>query len=182
MAYNPSMRSNPEIVVAFLLLAGCGGGVDVSTRSVREARRTWQQAHIRDYDLEWRSTGPLSGHYLVYVRDGRVDAVRRVLETPREIKLNHGRKILEAHPGDPELYGVDGLFRVLEQELDAAQADNPFGAPQGSRVLLKFVPDEALGYPRTYRRDVIGSRAGLSLDVLRLDTHPPKAIPPLPGG
>jgi hypothetical protein len=160
-------------------LTGCGGSVDVNTRSIREARRAWEDAKIRDYDLEWLSTGQLTGHYLVYVRDGKVREVRRLLASRREIELNHGRDVIEAHPGDPNMYGVEGLFKILEQELDAALADTPFGERKGTRVLLKFTPDEKLGYPRSYRRDVVGSRQGLALDVIRLNTQPPRAIPPL---
>ena len=85
---------------------------------------------------------------------------------------------LKARPGEPRLYGVEELFETLEEELDQAQADNPFGEPRGTRVVLRFTPDPRLGYPRDYRRDVLGSSGRLALDVLRLDTHPPAAIPP----
>jgi hypothetical protein len=175
------MRPSSRIALTLVLVAGCGaGGVDVSTRSLRRAQRTWEQARLRDYDLEWRSTGRMAGHYLVYVRDGRVREVRRILDDPRQIKLNRGTAVLKARTADPQAFGVDGLFRILEEELDAAQSDNPFGAPKGSRVLMKFVPDDALGYPRSYRRDVVGARAGLAIDVVRLETHPSQGIPPLP--
>jgi hypothetical protein len=147
---------------------------------LRQAKRTWEEANIRDYDLEWRSAGESPSHYLVFVRQGRIREVRRILETAREIKANNGRTVIEAHPGDPTLYSVDGLFRILEQELDEAQTDTPFGGPKGARVLLKFTPDDALGYPRHYARDVVGARKSLALDVIRLDTHPKTEIPPLP--
>ena len=52
--------------------------------------------------------------------------------------------------------------------------DRPFGEPKGSRILLKFDPDPRLGYPRSYRRDVVGSREALTIDVVRLD---PVAVP-----
>lgn len=152
----------------------------MSTRALRGARQTWQSANVRNYDLEWTSTGQRTSHYLVYVRGGRVRSVRMVLSDPRQIKANHGQKIIEVHPGDPEAFGVDGLFRIIEEELDTAQDDEPFGARKGTRVLLKFTPDEALGYPRRYRRDVVGANRSVAIDVRRLETKPAEGIPPLP--
>lgn len=173
-------RASSAVVFLLLVCVGCGNSVDVSTRSIREAKRTWDESNIRDYDLEWRSTGDQPGHYLVYVRQGKVREVRRILETKREIQANNGRNVIEAHPGDPTLYSVEGLFRILEQELDEAQSETPFGTRKEARVLLKFTPDDDLGYPRSYRRDVTGARSSLALDVMKLDTHPKAEIPPLP--
>ena len=77
-----------------------------------------------------------------------------------------------AHPGDPSAYGVEGLFRVLQEEADQLLADRPFDQPKGSSIVLKFTPDPKLGYPRHYRRDVAGSRRGLAIDVLALTPVP----------
>ncbi len=158
------------LALSLLTLAGCGGGEDVTTRSLREARQLWNRANIQDYNLEWTVSGPRQGHYLVYVRGGRVEAVQSILPDGRTI---------EAHPGDPRYYSVDGLFRTIEEELDQAEDPHPFGQPEGADVLLKFTTDPKLGYPRNYQRDVLGSRQSLSIDVKSLDTNPPPAIPPL---
>ena len=50
------LRSVSLVAVAFvfpLAGAGCGAGEDVTTRSLANARRTWEAAKIRDYNLEW---------------------------------------------------------------------------------------------------------------------------------
>jgi hypothetical protein len=164
------MRSTAgrALVYSVLVLSqGCGGGLDITERSLRDARRLWNQSNIRDYDIEWTATGPRNGHYLVTVRSGRVSAVRSVLDNPRAIRANGGRDVIEAHPAQPAAYGVDGLFQILEEERELAAAERPFGQPKGSRVLLKFTPDPKLGYPRRYRRDVVGSNQGIAIDVVR---------------
>jgi hypothetical protein len=166
------MRQHTIITLAAAgLLAGCGASTDVTARSIREARQLWTRAGLRDYDLEWTSTGLRSGHYLVFVREGHVRQVRSILAD--------GRTIV-AKPGDPSFYSVDGLFQVLEEELDQAQSERPFGQPPGTRIILKFDPDPKLGYPRQYRRDVAGSPQGLAIDVLRLEPSPSPGLPPLP--
>src|SRR5690242_6088648 len=87
-------------------LSGCGGGQELTTKALHHARRTWQAAHVTDYNLEWRTSGAREGHYLVYVRGGRVRAVRSILRDGTEI---------EARPAQAELYSVDGLFQILEE-------------------------------------------------------------------
>jgi len=168
---NTNIRRGPAAVLGLLVLAlpGCRGGEDVTTRSLRAARRTWEKAGVRDYNLEWTTAGARSNHYRVFVRDGQVRAVYLV---------QPGGKEVVGKPGEPAFFGVDGLFRTIEEELDEAQSDRPFGQPKGTRVVLKFTPDPELGYPRDYRRDVLGSPLRIAIDVIRMDPHPPEAIPP----
>jgi hypothetical protein len=152
-----------------MLLAGCDGGEDVTTRSLQAAQRTWRQAKIRDYDLEWTTSGARNNHYRVFVRGGDVRAIYMV---------QPGGKEVPAKPGDPRFFGVDGLFQTIEEELDQARSDSPFGQPRGTRVVLKFTPDPQLGYPRDYHRDVLGGPGRLAINVIRFDPRPPEAIPP----
>ena len=86
---------------------------------------------------------------------------------------------IEAKPGDPSYYSVDGLFTILEEERSQLLTDAPFGQPKGTSVLLKFTPDPELGYPKRYRRDVVGSPKGLAIDVVRFVPNPPAEIPPV---
>lgn len=155
------------LLIAALVAPGCGvATTDVTAESLRAAKKKWQAAHLRDYDLEWTASGLRNDHYVVAVRGGRVSRVTAILP---------GGRTIERKPADPSYYGVDGLFAVIEDELDQLGTDAPFGRPKGSRIVLKFDPDETLGYPRRYRRDVVGAKAGLAIDVLRLDREPKSA-------
>jgi hypothetical protein len=168
------MRIIPIILIAPLLLAlsGCGGGVDATDASVGTAEAKWKAANIRDYDLEWANSGMGTGHYKVFVRGGEVKAIYSVIPGGREVV---------AKPGAPRLYSVDGLFTVIKDEMAQRGLDQPFGQPKGTSAVLKFTPDPELGYPRSYRRDVMGTPKGVSIDVLRLDRNPPAEIPPPAG-
>ena len=157
-----------------LISGGCGGGEDVTVRSIAKAKRTWEAAKLKDYDLEWTSSGARDNHYLVYVREGKVRAIRSVVRDPREGRMRE----IEAKPADMSYYGVEGLFKVLEEERAQLGDALPFGQPKGTHILLKFTPDPKLGYPKSYRRDVAGSRKGLALDVIRLVPNPTGPIPP----
>lgn len=165
-----SVRLASIILGAALLgsLAGCNGGEDVSTRSLANARRVWNAANVRDYDLEWMSTGERDGHYRVSVRGGEVQSIRQIVEDRREGKVVE----IDAKPADPSYYGVEGLFKILEEERSQLADERPFGQPKGTTALLKFTPDRELGYPKRYRRDVLGSPRGLAIDVVKFVPNP----------
>jgi hypothetical protein len=153
------------------LASGCGQGEEVTTDALHEARERWQRAGIEDYNLEWTTTGARAGHYRVFVRGGEVRSVRLVQDGQER----------EARPGDKSYYGIDGLFRVIDEELAQRLDERPFGQPKGSRVLLRMECDPRYGFPRQFRRDVAGSIRGLVLDVVEFVPNPPAEIPPLGG-
>ena len=74
------------------------------------------------------TSGAREGHYLVFVRGGQVKEIHQFVEDRRAQKMRE----IQAKPGDPSYYGVEGLFKILEEErsqmLDAA----PFGQPKGT--------------------------------------------------
>ena len=157
-------------MACLLVPAGCGGGVEVTPRTLDQARATWARAGIRDYDLEWASTGLMSGHYRVSVRGGQVRTIETVLPDGRTFA---------AHPGEPRYYGVEGLFVIIGDELAQLKKSSPFGQPKGTKVILRFTADPKYGFPRAYRRDVLGTPQALAIDVIRFvpDPSPEKSAP-----
>ncbi|MGE3818868.1 MAG: DUF6174 domain-containing protein [Isosphaeraceae bacterium] len=157
------MIAFPRIAITTLhgawlaLIIGCGGGEEVTDRSVAQARRIWERAAVTDYDLEWVSTSPSRSRYAVEVRGGQVRSVSSITPDGRRFPLK---------PAEPRFYGVDGLFLVIADELAQLQTEAPFGRPKGTRAVLRFTPDPTYGYPRSYRRDVVGAPASLAIDVV----------------
>jgi hypothetical protein len=147
------------VAVAVGVVAGCSRGQAVTLETIADARKIWQQAGIRDYDLEWTATGMNYAHYLVTVRAGTVRKIESIAPDGRRF---------EVHPAEVKFYGVDGLFTTIADELAQLKMDRPFGQPPGTKVVMRFTPDPKLGYPRSYRRDVLGTTQGLAIDVIRL--------------
>jgi hypothetical protein len=156
-------------LVLALALAGCAGGEDVTTQSIRAARARWDRAKFRNYDLEWTSSGLSNAHYVVSVRDGRVTLIESLASSGR-------RGVVK--PAEPEFYGVDGLFTIMDDELAQLDQPTPFGHPKGTKAVLRFSPDPKLGYPRNYRRDVMGAPMALVIDVVRLTPIAPRSDSP----
>ena len=63
---------------------------------------------------------------------------------------------------------MDGLFTTIADELAQLKMDRPFDQPKGTKIVMRFSPDPRLGYPRFYRRDVLGTSQALAIDVIRL--------------
>jgi hypothetical protein len=147
------------LIAAVCLVSGCSRGEAVTPETIAAAKATWAAAGIRDYDLEWRVTGPNRAHYYVTVRGAEVRKVESVAPDERRF---------EVHPAEPRFYGVDGLFITIADELAQLQTDSPFGQRKGTQVVMRFTPDPKLGYPRSYHRDVLGTSQGLAIDVVRL--------------
>lgn len=161
-------KSASRLVLMGLLLAivGCAGGEPVTGASLASARQLWDRARVRDYDLEWTSRGQSQAHYRVEVRGGEVRSVEM---------LQPNGQVTQAHPGNPRFYGVEGLFLTIEEDLAQLRQPAPFGQPKGTRVVLRFSPDPKLGYPRRYRRDVLGTSQAVAIDVVRFVPDPPRA-------
>jgi hypothetical protein len=146
-------------LAAVCIFAGCSGGQSVTLEALAAARQAWAEAGIRDYDLEWTASGRMNAHYYVTVREREVRQVESV--------ASDGRRS-EVRPPEPRFYGVDGLFTTIADELAQLKLDRPFDAPKGTKVVMRFTPDPQLGYPRFYRRDVLGTSQSLAIDVIRL--------------
>lgn len=165
-------RLRPWIVLLPLALAAPGcGGEPVTRESLAKARQRWAQAGVKNYNLEWTTSGKTRAFYRVTVRDGEVRSVEQVLPDGRVITL---------HPGQPKYFGVDGLFLTIAEEYAMLRTDRPFGQPKGTKAVLLFTLDPKYGYPRSYRRDLVGAPLPVAIDVVSFTPDPPEGRPPGP--
>lgn len=141
-----------------LTLAGCGEvGEAVKADRLERDMAQWAKAGVADYNLEWQSISSRNQSiYRVYVRGGKVQAVRLFRPDGKEIALK---------PADVEFYSVPGLFRTIREELMQSQQPQPFGQPAGTTVILTMKSDPSLGYPTLYRRDIFGVDERMGIDV-----------------
>lgn len=123
--------------------------VPLSTEALSEARQRWQQARIRSYHLTYRMHGSV---YEVEVRDGLVV----------DMTVN-GQTLSIAQPG---AYSVEGLFDVLEMELEnLGDASKPMGN-SGASVLARVRFNARYGYPERYVRGG-GTASNATLEMKR---------------
>ena len=112
----------------------------VTLERLDAARAMWQQANISSYDMDLETSGAQTGRYHVEVRNGQLSLITR-----------------NGQPADPaagEYWTVEGLFRVIEEELDAAEQPKSEAFGPQSQVWLRMRCDAKLGYPVRFVRQV----------------------------
>ncbi len=120
------------------------------SRDVLEAaRRTWAAAGIDDYDMKYVMA---NGEYFVSVRQGHVVTLTR-----------DGERTTTHRTQD---YSVDGLFDILELELEGLNSPgNPFGADPAT-ILQRVQFHSKLGYVEHYLRAVGGTGRSYGIEVI----------------
>ena len=69
-------------------------------------------------------------------------------------------------------FGVDGLFRTMDEELAVcSKSETPFGQPKGTKVVMRFQPDDKLGIP-TGTTATCWASASIAIDVNALSARP----------
>ncbi|MHC5110749.1 MAG: hypothetical protein ACYTHJ_12835 [Planctomycetota bacterium] len=120
----------------------------LTVEALAEARRDWQSSSIDSYRITYTMN---RDRYEVECEDGIVRDVTVNGQPPRS--------------SDWRLYGMSGLFDIMEMDLD--NLDNPYGpfagAPQTIFLRARFHP--AHGYVQKYVRSSVGPVRGASIEV-----------------
>ena len=81
------------------------------------------------------------------------------------------RNGLVLRPNAGQDYSMDGLFHMLEQEIDLAERPATLGAPEGYSVYLNARFDEMTGRLIRYRRIVGGASNSIEVNVVEFRTN-----------
>lgn len=151
-------KSTTALTLIALLVLGLGVAaiiylrrpmVRLNTENLQAARRQWSANGVQNYDMSFSMAGST---YTVRVRDGRIADLRSA-----DTKISTNR------PAD---YTIDGIFDILEMELDALSSPrNPFGGDESTTFLrVRFHPQ--LGYVEGYLRAVGGTGRSYGIEVI----------------
>jgi hypothetical protein len=121
----------------------------ISAEVLRAAQDRWTQAGIACYVIRYELNADL---YEVTVEERIVSAITVNGQPPRTTQLRN--------------YTVEGLFRVLEMEVEnLTDPAGPFAA-QRDRILARVRFNRELGYPERYLRSSAGVGRPASIRVL----------------
>ena len=104
------------------------------------ARGQWAELGRSDYDMEIEISGPTPGVVVIEVRGGKVVAMQRDGQTPKEQRTWN-------------VWSVAGQFEMIDRELD--MADDPIremGASAGTKIELRAEFDQKFGNPVGFQR------------------------------
>ena len=139
--------------LAGLLLSGCSRLQTLTPETLNAARQKWQSSRPGFYRLVLEMGGDRvePGRFEVTVQGEEVVSLRR-----------NGQVIL---PGRGLDYSMDGLFRLLIQEIDLAGKPALLGAPEGYSVYPMARFDAEDGRLIRYRRTVGGAKNSIDINV-----------------
>jgi len=143
--------------VLLFVIAACSRLPALTPSILEEAEHKWQ-AHRPDfYRLVIDMSGDRveTGRFEAIVRSGHVVSLRR-----------NGLIIM---PGRGEEYSMEGLFRMLQQELGLAEKPAMLGAPPGYAVYTNAQFDENTGRLIHYRRLVGGASNSIDVKIVGYD-------------
>jgi hypothetical protein len=145
------------ICISAIFLSTCSGLQTLTPEMLQAARQTWQSKRPDYYRLVLDMSGDRveTGRFEVTVQGTEVVSLRR-----------NGQVILPAKGQD---YSMDGLFRVLVQEVDLIGKPTLLGAPEGYSVyaMARFDPEN--GRLIRYRRTVGGAKNSVEMSVIEFE-------------
>jgi hypothetical protein len=137
-----------------LLLCACSRLDTLTPELLDQAEQKWESHQPVAYRLVIEMSGDRveTGKFEVTVREGQVVTLRR-----------NG---LGVTTGNGQDYTVEGLFRMLRQELGLAEKPTMLGAPAGYSAYLQAQFDEDTGRLVRYRRSIGGASNAIDINVL----------------
>jgi hypothetical protein len=150
------------ILSAFLAVAGCSRINELTPASLQAAQEKWNASGPSNYRMviEMKGDRLESSQYAVTVREKQVVKLER-----------NGLLVLPGGGGQD--YSVEGLFHLLDLELDLAGKPEVLGAPPGyaSYPMARF--DTATGRLLRFQRSVGGTKNSIEINVKTFDVLAP---------
>jgi len=146
------------ILAAMLLIASCSGLSTLTPAMLDDAEAKWKTAKPSTYRLVVAIEGDRveRGEFDIRVENGVVTSLKRNGEVG---SLKAG-----------EDYSMDGLFRIVRQEMDLAKNGVLLGAQPGYSVYLMARFDSRTGGLMHFRRSVGGISNSIDIEVLKFET------------
>ena len=151
------MKPRVFLPAALLVIAGCSRLETLTPGLFFQAEGKWKARQPAVYRLVIEMSGDRveTGKFEATVRSGMVISLRR-----------NGLVIM---PGLGQEYSMEGLFRMLEQELGLAEKPALLGAPPGYAVYTMAEFDAGTDRLIRYRRTVGGTSNEIEVKVLEYE-------------
>jgi len=140
-----------------LLITACSGLSSLSPEMLDAAEMKWNASKPPSYRLVVTMEGDRveRGEFEVQVLEGRVTSLKRNGEVVK--------------PGEVQDYSMDGMFKIIRDEMDVAKNPSPFEAPEGYSAYLMARFDSRTGRLEHYRRSVGGVSNSIDIRILRFE-------------
>lgn len=130
------------------------GVPELTEEAIASAEACWEATAPAGYKLRVRIEGRRPGDVECTVEGGEVTSMTRDGRTPSQRRTW-------------DYWTVPAQFDTIRQDMaSAVEPQAGFGAPAGSKVLLRAEFDSQYGYPKRYRRYVLGTPLEVEWEIV----------------
>jgi hypothetical protein len=149
-----SGRLAATLQILLVLTVSCSRLAALTPPILDAAQAKWNASKPASYYLRVEMKGDRveKEQFETIVRNGQVEDFKR-----------NGQNI---HPSPDQDYSMDGLFRILRQEMSLVQKPTLLGAPEGYSAYPMATFDQTTGRLSEYRRTVGGTSNTIEIRVL----------------
>jgi hypothetical protein len=140
------------ILLVWVLVMARESMPPLTSESLEAAMARWEAEGPENYDLEMMLRGREHGTIQLEVRGGEPTAMRRNGVVPQRRTW--------------EYWTIPEQFAMIEREL-TGDPRQLFGVANRSQVILHAEFDPQLGYPRRYRRQVLGADQEIHWEIVK---------------
>jgi hypothetical protein len=156
--YNRAVRSRGIVLMLLLLLeTSCSGLTTLTPEMLEAAEMKWNASKPASYRLVVTMEGDRveRGEFEVQVLEGKVTSLKRNGEVVK--------------PTEVQDYSMDGMFKIIHDEMDLAKNPSLLGASEGYSAYLMARFDSRTGRLEHYRRAVGGISNSIDIRILRFE-------------
>jgi hypothetical protein len=121
---------------------------------------------LHQAQTKWNAHEPVAYHIVIQMSGDRVETGKFEVMVRAGQVVSIRRNGLIITPGSGQDYSMNGLFRMLTQELGLAEKPSLLGAPGGYSAYLQARFDPESGRLVRYRRSVGGASNSIDVRVL----------------
>jgi hypothetical protein len=162
----PSRRLRRIAVTIGCIVLGIVCGLVVfGLTSFRRPPPAMSAADFEDAVARWKQNGPANYEMVLEVSGRQSGTMRVVVKDRQAVSITRGSVSIPRHTW--EYWTVGGLLEVIRTDLEGLdQPERAFGTPDVSQLVQQAEFDEALGYPRRYRRAVLSTGDAIEWEVV----------------
>ena len=156
------MPNRTVFLSGLLLVAACSDLATLTPDVLNQAQERWKAAQLNSYRM------------VVSMEGDRVERGEFEVEVEQDTVMSLRRNGQLVNPASGQEYSMDGLFKIMHEEMDLAEKPQLLGAPSGYSVYLMASFDGRTGGLAHYRRAVGGVSNSIDIEVLSFE---PRAGP-----
>ena len=117
-------------------------------------------------ETKWNGSRPSSYRLVVAMEGDRVDRGEFEVQVENNVVTSLKRNGEAVKTASGQDYSMEGLFKIIREEMDLAKNPSTFGAPSGYSAYLMARFNSGSGQLEHYRRAVGGISNSIDIQVL----------------